>query len=187
MCSFALPPKGSFVGKVNQTKRWERLHRWTSPIGVSFFLSFFFFLFLFLFFFEIKKPFSRNDITTTFSFPKNYRAYRKQQVNRFRSEIVGSMTLKCSHFQVWFSAATRILHGCPFRHHYLGSAPLYVTFSTRVSAKEARFPSTETKGRNLRSLNGVQTVSLSLSFEWPLDTASRLPRVCPSSTDQMQT
>lgn len=71
------------------------------------------------------------------------------------------MTLKCSHFQVWFSAATRILHGCPFRHHYLGSAPLYVTFSTRVPAKEARFPSTETKGRNLRSLNGVQTVSLS--------------------------
>lgn len=154
-----------------------------------FFLPFFLFLpFPFsFFFFEIKKPFSRNDITTTFSFPKNYRAYRKQQVNRFRSEIVGSMTLKCSHFQVWFSAATRILHGCPFRHHYLGSAPLYVTFSTRVSAKEARFPSTETKGRNLRSLNGVQTVSLSLSFEWPLDTASRLPRVCPSSTDQMQT
>lgn len=74
------------------------------------------------------------------------------------------MTLKCSHFQVWFSAATRILHGCPFRHHYLGSAPLYVTFSTRVPAKEARFPSTETKGRNLRSLNGVQTVGLSFSL-----------------------
>lgn len=130
-----------------------------------------FFLF---FYFEIKKK-------TLFS-QRYYYLFVSQKIvgliasNRLTGsvgDIVGSVTLKCSHFQVWFSAAMRILHGCPFRHHYLGSAPLYVTFSTRVPAKEVRFPSTETKGRNLRSLNGVQTVSLESGL-------STRPRVCPA-------
>lgn len=70
---------------------------------------------------------------------------------------------------VWFSASaypTRL----PFPAHYLGSAPLYVTFSTRAPSRETeteRVPSPGTKGGNLRSLNGVQT----------LDTATRCPPV----------
>lgn len=142
------------------------MHRWTSLGGISFFFFFSFFLF-------------RDKKKTLFS-QRYYYLFVSQKIvgliasNRLTGsvgDIVGSVTLKCSHFQVWFSAATRILHGCPFRHHYLGSAPLYVTFSTRVPAKEVRFPSTETKGRNLRSLNGVQTVSLESGL-------STRPRVC---------
>lgn len=76
-----------------------------------------------------------------------------------------------SHFPSSGSQRRRILHGCPFRHIILDrSAPLYVTFSTRAPSRETeteRVPSPGTKGGNLRSLNGVQT----------LDTATRCPPV----------